>query len=591
MLSALLWAVLTFATFGLRDGLGAVLLLWVPSAVAVAAYRNTRRRHWPLLSAVFYPAMTGAIVLGGIGWSQAPAFAFASLVQAVICAWLSVRVLGSRTGEVRTVTQVIGLFGAAIGGSLAGAVVAFPFRETQTLADISWWFLANVLAILIVTPLLLRMRELTQRNGMASFRIDGRLWLALLGCGLLCGAALSIRAVALMPLLVAAMVGMAVRFGPMAISQTLLAYVTVATLLSLGGENPVQYIAIERGQSVLLMQSWLLTLLSTALPISAMLMKRDTLQHELMRRNSGLHETLMLLDLSEQLARIGRWRLDLVTGAQDWSPLMLELNGLPADLGPDPGDIRHLLPDHGAVLFGEIASHRDTRAPYSLDYRVKPVDGPERILRIAILNEFDMAGQRTGLFGVAMDVSEQVHREASLELARGRAVKLAAEAQKLANTDTLTNLPNRRCTFARLDSMVEAATENGLPLNAIIFDIDHFKGINDTYGHQTGDEVIVQVAELARRQARQSDVVGRIGGEEFVWLLPAVDPPGARALAERLRAAVERGIEGSPLPVVTISIGLAQFRPGDDGDSLLARADAALYEAKQGGRNRVRRAA
>ena len=101
----------------------------------------------------------------------------------------------------------------------------------------------------------------------------------------------------------------------------------------------------------------------------------------------------------------------------------------------------------------------------------------------------------------------------------------------------------------------------------------------------------MQVAELARRQARQSDVVGRIGGEEFVWLLPGADSAGARTLAERLRRAVEAGIDGSALPQVTVSVGLAQFARGDDAQELLARADAGLYEAKEQGRNQVRRAA
>src|SRR5690606_487223 len=115
---------------------------------------------------------------------------------------------------------------------------------------------------------------------------------------------------------------------------------------------------------------------------------------------------------------------------------------------------------------------------------------------------------------------------------------LAAEAQKLANTDPLTGLANRRCTLDWLDRLVRASQEVGEPLSALIFDIDHFKRVNDTLGHQAGDEVLRRVAEIARAQLRTEDLVGRIGGEEFVCILPGVSTTEARALAERLCKAI-----------------------------------------------------
>jgi diguanylate cyclase (GGDEF)-like protein len=195
------------------------------------------------------------------------------------------------------------------------------------------------------------------------------------------------------------------------------------------------------------------------------------------------------------------------------------------------------------------------------------------------------------LFAVAMDVTERARREEALELARKRAVLLAAEAQKLAMTDALTGLANRRSTLDWLGRFLRVSNKDGTPLALVIFDIDHFKAINDCFGHPTGDAVLVRVAELARQQVRGEDLVGRIGGEEFVWMLPGVSPPQARELAERLRAAIEFGSADGDLPRVTVSVGLAQFRAGDTAEKLLARADAALYVAKDGGRNKVHRAA
>ncbi len=592
LLASVLWALSALGSLYLRDGLGIALLVWAPSGVAVAAFRHIPRAHWPLLVAVLLPVQ---FIIGA--WLGAPlvtafAYAVSAVTQALICTVISRMVLGSRTAIPRRVTHVAGLFGAAITACLVGAALALPFRPEQTFEQFGAWFLANVMGILIVTPALLHARSVIARwQNTANLALDRELVLTLAGCAILAALAMQVTAIAMMPLLVAAMIGMALRFGHAAIAMTLLVYIFVASVLSVGGESPLPLHDGSTASAVLTLQSWLLTMLATALPLAAILLKRENLQLELIRRNSVMHENLMLLDLAEQLAGIGRWRLDLRTGEQEWSRRMLQIHGLPADLGEHPGDLRDLLPDGGAAMFRKIANNSDEREPFSFDYRVKPPEGTERILRISVLNEFDSEGRRIAVFGAAMEVTDQVQREQALDLARGRAVQLAKEAQKLANTDALTNLPNRRCTFGRLDDMVGAAQQTGSELTAIMFDIDHFKSVNDTYGHQTGDEVIVQVAELAQRQARQGDVVGRIGGEEFVWLLPSVSAACARKLAERLRQSVERGIEGSALPDITISIGLAQFAAGDDGDDLLARADAALYQAKESGRNQVRRAA
>jgi diguanylate cyclase (GGDEF)-like protein len=125
-----------------------------------------------------------------------------------------------------------------------------------------------------------------------------------------------------------------------------------------------------------------------------------------------------------------------------------------------------------------------------------------------------------------------------------------------------------------------------------MFDIDHFKQINDCFGHPIGDAVLRRVAQAARRAMRSEDLVGRIGGEEFLCILPGVDDKLGPVLAERLRHAIaENRRDSDGLPNATVSLGLAIHRAGDTGETLLARADAALYEAKNAGRNQVRRAA
>ncbi|MFI5497000.1 diguanylate cyclase [Actinoplanes sp. NPDC051859] len=167
--------------------------------------------------------------------------------------------------------------------------------------------------------------------------------------------------------------------------------------------------------------------------------------------------------------------------------------------------------------------------------------------------------------------------------------RLFTQMHHLATVDGLTGLANRRHLFEAAGREIALTRRRGTALAAVMVDIDHFKRINDTYGHQVGDEVIRAVAARMRLGLRESDIAGRYGGEEFVLLLPDCGD-GAEPAAERLRAE----IADAPIPTaagpidVTISVGVAHLRTGDaDADALLARADASLYRAKQTGRNRV----
>lgn len=187
---------------------------------------------------------------------------------------------------------------------------------------------------------------------------------------------------------------------------------------------------------------------------------------------------------------------------------------------------------------------------------------------------------------------------------------LATERLKLAGlTDGLTGVHNRRYFESRCLEEVQTARRSGLPLSCLLLDVDHFKRINDNYGHPAGDAVLRYVAKLiraqlrgsdvvARAQPRGSDVVARYGGEEFVVLLPGTPLPAALETAERIRRVIAAQTMPVPVPEplrITVSIGAAALLPGDDPAALAAdlvqRADQALYAAKQGGRNRVQAAA
>jgi diguanylate cyclase (GGDEF)-like protein len=163
-----------------------------------------------------------------------------------------------------------------------------------------------------------------------------------------------------------------------------------------------------------------------------------------------------------------------------------------------------------------------------------------------------------------------------------------AIAEMRASTDALTGLPNSRSVQANLKRMVAQANRSGLPLAALLVDLDHFKTINDTYGHGRGDEVLAAAAASMRSAVRESDFVGRYGGEEFLILLSDTDSEGALQSAEVVRAAVAATSVPKVDRQVTTSVGVAMLGDdGIDGDTLIRSADRALYAAKSLGRNRV----
>jgi two-component system chemotaxis response regulator CheY len=199
------------------------------------------------------------------------------------------------------------------------------------------------------------------------------------------------------------------------------------------------------------------------------------------------------------------------------------------------------------------------------DYLIKPVGPDELKVRLRA------AERIIGLERRLREVQQQL-------------VELAAQ-------DSLTGLLNRRALFERLSQETERAKRQQAPLSILLFDIDHFKRINDTYGHITGDKVIASVALRAKKLCRTYDILGRYGGEEFVVVLPGCCIATAEQVAERIRKA----LDSEPIQadseniVVTASFGVTEFSHMKDTDrySIFRRADGALYRAKQEGRNRV----
>jgi diguanylate cyclase len=159
-------------------------------------------------------------------------------------------------------------------------------------------------------------------------------------------------------------------------------------------------------------------------------------------------------------------------------------------------------------------------------------------------------------------------------------------------TDPLTGLGNRKYFDRSIDAAVATALSNGEPLSLLMFDIDHFKSFNDSYGHLTGDQVLRLVGMSLKQTIKGQDITARYGGEEFAVVLPNTGLRQALTVADHIRRAVmakelKKKSTGEILGRVTISVGVSMLKPGDDTDSLIERADACLYAAKRNGRNRV----
>jgi diguanylate cyclase (GGDEF)-like protein len=175
-----------------------------------------------------------------------------------------------------------------------------------------------------------------------------------------------------------------------------------------------------------------------------------------------------------------------------------------------------------------------------------------------------------------------------VRLARGRSrlAQLASQLDRLARIDPLTDLSNRRDLDEILEATLSAARRDGTPLSVLLVDIDHFKQINDTAGHDAGDAVLVEVARSMRASLRTQDSLGRWGGEEFLAVLPNTGAEDAGLVAERLRSQIAHTTSGPDRSPITVTIGVAVDDSGTTSE-LISRADAALYAGKRSGRNQV----
>lgn len=289
-----------------------------------------------------------------------------------------------------------------------------------------------------------------------------------------------------------------------------------------------------------------------------MLAITDSGQHEFEAYLQRLNERLESFQSNLQAATAGH--ADNRSAARQMDTQIREqVDGLQSSMqeAADLEDLKHVLENHLEGLLGTMDQHQKQRDEREQEVAARLHSLAERVAH--------------------MEQEAQGYRE-HLEEQRQKAL-----------VDPLTGLPNRAAWSERLDHEVKHWQQHGNTLMLAMLDLDHFKRINDNYGHLAGDKVLKIIASVLRKRLRGSDFIARFGGEEFVLLMPSTVPAAGLKLLESLRASIEAcpfHFKGEPV-IITVSIGMTAFRPGEHSDQVLKRADQALYRAKNAGRNRV----
>ena len=322
---------------------------------------------------------------------------------------------------------------------------------------------------------------------------------------------------------------------------------------------------------------WIETRVSATASGGTVTVLRDVTERR--ERERLTRERNQMLEMAERLAEMGHWHLDLRRGRLYASKTVYDIFGWDRDWEALDIERMHAAfhPDDRAGVEASFAAAIENGTAFETEGRIVRPDGTVRHLNLTCICEMDAKRHRAiAVFGVLLDITDRKRIEEDL--------------RRLATTDTLTGVANRRRFMERAAEEHQRMMRYGQPLSVALLDIDRFKSINDTHGHAVGDDALIAFAETVQATIRPTDMLGRIGGEEFAILLPETDLNGAQESMERVRRAVmdirvagEGGVFG-----FTTSAGIAAVLAAETSvERALERADEALYDAKQTGRNKV----
>lgn len=570
----------------LTSGVAGLATIWPSSGIFVAALLLTSTRRWLAIIACIAFASWMANGLASMGWGVATIFTLANVIEAITIVMLCQ--IGDdrmKFGSFDSLRHVFKFSMATIIGCTLGACIAGVLSGNANGAFFQSWATTTALGTLIVTPLVLSIaKNLTASRLQLDPRYITEAAATTAALLVLCLLVFSQSSYPLLFIPLIAVLLATYRLGATGTAIGVFCVAMVGTWAVARGTGPVILVDDIGQNRIFFFQFYLLSLLIACWPLSAVFSRLESMIQSIRRGNA-------LLERAERTANVGHWHYEISAGELHWSDELFRIHGwdsaakLPTYVNsmsayhPDDRDrIRDLLirtlKEHGA---------------FEYDARIVRPDGEIRYVNSIGGAEFDDNGVMTGVFGMVRDVTARVAAERALEQERQSAENDARQAREQAQTDQLTGIANRRKVMMELADAITEAEGRGTPLAIGIIDIDHFKAINDNFGHVIGDDVLKQVAELCSSALREEDCIGRLGGEEFLLVMPGATTEIAMLVAERVRIAVNLADwNANDLDPVTVSIGVVAHEPGADETWLMQAADTALYRAKSEGRNLLR---
>ncbi len=513
-------------------------------------------------------------------------FTFANMCEAILATWI----LRSIDGQKLSFIDPRNVLKFCI-AALAASVLSASLATVLTLGDWNFfisWLTTVALGMLIVTPIIIVSARLFVSSQRKKIRRKD-----IAEAFLLLGATVAITTGVFVqssyPLLFLPMVAVlwvTYRLGPFGAASSVCIIAVLTSIFTQYGMGVVPFVEGGQQVTILFLQFYLLVLLISAMPLAALLTTRKRLTRQ-------LENNIALLEQAEAAAHVGHWRLNVVKNQLHWSREIIRIHGLPENHVPTlENSILAYHPDDRKRIEKLLGKTMAKGGNFEFTARIICPGNEIRHIFSRGTASQDAFGKVTALFGMLQDITQQTVDAQRLKVAQERAEKAAEKARTLANTDSLTGLPNRRRIMEIMHSAAEKCHSGNTCLSIAMLDIDHFKSVNDRYGHDVGDKVIIRVARNISSILRSTDAVGRFGGEEFVIVLPGAPCEPATHVAERIRQAIANVHPSPTSPArVTVSIGLATMAPGQSIADLLRQADSALYVAKNAGRNRLQIAA
>ena len=559
------------------NGLAAI---WLPNAVLLAYLLLTPRSKWLAPTIGVMVSGTIANTIGGAPLPLGLAFGVSNGLEPLIIAWLLGA--GRRDLDLERIGD-LGRFVAALvfvdlGSATYASIISAGFYGADFGEVWISWFSSSFLGLAILTPLLL-----IGAKQLRAPRLTGRDWRE--GVSVLALVA-AFGAIALFqsrwPLYFTVLPSVLVatfRLRAIGAAASVLLLAAMGTAAVASGYGPVVAGESSFGERLILLQLFLAVAILTAMPVAALLSQRDRFAGTLAAREAQLASIVdAVSDVIFRTDTEGRWTYLNPAWEQLTGYAVEESIGRPVTdqvVEEDKDELRERMRGFNSGLFDSLRHQ----------FRFRHESGDYRWGEVQARRLHDADGQMIGAAGIIVDISDRLAVAAMAEDARKRAEKEAEAALLLAATDELTGVASRRAFLTVFDQY----SASGEHLAVALFDIDHFKQVNDRYGHPVGDEVLRRIAALAEGCIRDRDLVGRLGGEEFAVLMPGASLDQAVAVGERLRRACQDAEHPHGISV-TISLGVAAGE-GRDASFLLREADAALYRAKFEGRNCLRLAA